>query len=90
MTHTPGPWRVKGIRSVVADKTHICANGETMSLPNAVVCTVDNHDREANARLIAAAPALLEALEAVVKLSPGQTVENIAREAIAQATGDKS
>ena len=56
--HTPGPWRVKyhesspdQIAAVVSDHDLICA------MPI---------DRNANARLIAAAPELLAALEAVL------------------------
>ena len=72
--HTPGPWKVtdmhpeEGCRSIRGPKFEYVAE----------VCVVttmhgDNSDevREANARLIAAAPALLEALERIGEcLSP--------------------
>ena len=66
--HTPGPWHTKGIRSVVADRLHLCANGEEMLLKDCIVCLVDNADgkREANACIIAAAPILLEALKEII------------------------
>ena len=61
MTHTPGPWRQGGVkefcstgkcREIVADEGHIC-----------LVYGTEDEDNKANARLIAAAPDLLEACE---------------------------
>lgn len=53
--HTPGPWKVVTFGMVVesADGVRVCETHAT--------------DREANARLIAAAPELLEALESVTR-----------------------
>jgi hypothetical protein len=65
--HTPGPWRVviranqRGIRSLTIDTGHLtggtyCKMGASELQP----------EDEANARLIAAAPDLLEACKAVM------------------------
>lgn len=89
---SPGPWRTTdnniasiGIRA--ADGTAVCAcrfqgpDGRT-----------DHHSigtAKANARLIAAAPELLAALKAVVRIADRRTVEfDAARVAIARAEGD--
>jgi hypothetical protein len=98
MKHTPGPWEVGGAFSnktyVVAGEGCIarCDDGE------------EGYDHLANARLIAAAPDLLEALKALlvmchspepVKLDEALTwrenderAEAMARAAIAKATAD--
>lgn len=58
-----------------------------------LICTVDriNPDYQANARLIAAAPELLEALKAVWNSDPelSLAVQEQVKQAIAKATGDK-
>jgi len=56
--HTPGPWTLNSANQVVkhGDQSIIIANPYHGSMPT-----------EANARLIAAAPELLEAAEAVIK-----------------------
>ncbi len=100
-THTPGPWRVsnggKGNTAVVTDREWPkgnavclvadppCHDGEGFPLSEDVV--------DANARLIAAAPALLEALEKLVELAePHTTFTGLkrARAVIALATPDKA
>lgn len=54
-------------------------------------CLVREDGREANGRLIASAPDLLEALKAVVSVADRATVEfDKARAAIAKATGSQS
>ncbi len=95
--HTPGPWRalclskytrVMRDRQPMPDETgsvqicHIAGPGDNDLRPF-------NEDRwEADARLIAAAPELLEALQAVVRIADRKTVEfDKARAAIAKATG---
>jgi len=85
---TPGPWVV-----IKADRGFIIsANYGAYDV--SVVRNVGNQDNEANARLIAAAPDLLEACKAVVKfwdsITEEDCVNNIhvqARAAIAKATG---
>jgi hypothetical protein len=85
--HTPCEWltATDGVRSLVA------VQGE------GVIAVVNQHlpDREANARLIAAAPELLVALEGMLRLMHAVSAKhhelwdecNIARAAIAKATG---
>jgi hypothetical protein len=61
--HTPGPWKVKaGSNAVLAGRKQICSHVNAASvLPVNIV--EDHKIAEANARLIAAAPELLEALK---------------------------
>lgn len=59
---TPGPWRVDanlglGAYSVYSGDTHVCRTFTTSNL-----ATITRETRDANAALIADAPALLEAL----------------------------
>ncbi len=57
--HTPGPWKQEG-NNIVADYTATCGVVASVSaMPN-------KWETEANARLIAAAPELLEALRDVM------------------------
>jgi hypothetical protein len=86
MTHTPGPWRyVKNTGVVTSDECHIGYIGDFKDKE----LLRFNKDRwEADARLIAAAPELLEALEATLDRSrSGDEQEAIARAAIAKARG---
>lgn len=91
--HTPGPWRANQPRYILGLKTqgqwYIHAKDCT------VACSLDG-DREANARLIAAAPELLAALvELLAQVDeqanamgwPDNTPREQARAAIAKATG---
>jgi len=91
--HTPGPWMLdinkRGgewdylIRTV---KPHNPAGGVGMHV--ATVNVTFKHLPEDNARLIAAAPEMLEALKAVVAVADRKTVEfDAARAAIAKAEG---
>ena len=98
--HTPGPWRclqrgtqvwgrsVGGSRLVESD--HLIGDvrgwGHIQYLPNG------EGVQDANGRLIAAAPDMLEALEKLARLGNGDEYGNsdgnmIARAAIAKATG---
>ena len=54
--HTPGPWTVSVVNSVV------CVQATDEIGQQFDICSMSNFDMEANARLIAAAPDLLEAL----------------------------
>ena len=81
--HTPGPWvttpEPNGIEwSVDAGKWGIAT------------CAAEPGDgtTEANARLIAAAPDLLTALERIAELSYDSEATRVAREAIAKARGE--
>jgi hypothetical protein len=97
--HTPGPWHYVG-DSLTHCQFDIYSPG---AAPRQHICTVNNlsvealwkrdaQQAEANARLIAAAPALLEALRLAANINPYGSVENAnardaARAAIARATG---
>jgi hypothetical protein len=89
MQHTPGPWQVNS-----NDPLHVCdADGESRGCSPIAFVQVGNDGRwtaKANARLIAAAPELLERLEELLEYSEnlrGSGVYNRARAAIAKATG---
>jgi hypothetical protein len=91
--HTPGPWKVKAhSTAVLAGRKQICSNVNAASvLPVNIV--EDHKIAEANARLIAAAPDLLEALKDIVEfwdsIVPTDAVNQMhinARAAIAKAT----
>ena len=98
--HTKGPWKVKtGSNAVLAGRKQICSHVNAASvLP--VNMVEDQKIAEANARLIAAAPDLLEALQEITSdyadrfdlddpsTNPGikSSIEQ-ARAAIAKATG---
>jgi hypothetical protein len=89
--HTPGPWFAQ---ESIRDGWYICAR-------NVEHIVVDSHDvggfygaiiKDADARLIAAAPELLEALENLLKVHEGEGgtqrhAGDIARAAIAKAKG---
>lgn len=84
MTHTPGPW--------FAHNIGLAPNGEG---PFTYPLGTDPDKAAANARLIAAAPDMLAALEAFVGSRKGDgmgwtldSLEAMAREAIAKAKGE--
>lgn len=91
MQHTPGPWHVIRLsRPEIGERAIIDSDGDTVCNPSPM--------GEANARLIAAAPAMLAALQEIAThtrrstLNPADIVPSaaavIARAAIAQAEGD--
>lgn len=102
MSHTPGPWLVHHEKWVIA--TRGVHAGEILIAPTYWM----EHAKEeaaANARLIASAPDLLEALRQIAQCSDGDDTENyrfddregcldtvhsMAKEAIARATGEKA
>jgi len=59
--HTPGPWKVKDCRPDVSTR-QVWTDESRGSV---MIATTGGTDKEANARLIAAAPDLLEALRCV-------------------------
>jgi hypothetical protein len=98
--HTPGPWVVKPPGSVVGHEASCAVKEPSASDWVATVQVSNVPEWEANARLIAAAPDLLAALDGIVVLAefgwlhchPGVRDENLARvraarAAIAKATG---
>jgi len=94
-THTPGPWLTADFNAGTMVYVERPETAETKADPD--VCHVypmGFGEREANARLIAAAPELLEALRVVVRiLELAHCVDckckvcSIARAAIAKAEG---
>ncbi len=83
--HTPGPW-------IVSDPRKSQASGKDMygiDGPEVVDDWEDWGFTEADARLIAAAPELLAALENIVEMNPALSMGMIepAQDAIAKATG---
>ena len=92
--HTPGPWRTKreGFSTVYVEAR---IDGGLIQEVAACGPTEAGRDQqEANARLIAAAPELLEALRGIMKLDEDLCSEGSiealdkARAAIAKATGE--
>ena len=98
--HTPGPWRV-----IIDDDGNPLSGRPSVQASDELDCAIVHWDGfvqeywrsargdkeiQANARLIAAAPDLLEALEGVVRVADRDTPEfAAARAAIARATGEK-
>ncbi len=58
--HTPGPW--SAYRGHNPARWFVCGHHYGPEIDISDICELRNDDREANARLIAAAPDLLEAL----------------------------
>lgn len=92
--HTPGPWTVrcssKGYPyQIEAPNGSRGPGGITCVTRRAAISFPTSTEGQANARLIAAAPDLLEALEAAFEMHVSQHPkwEAIARAAIAKATG---
>ena len=93
--HTQGPWTVDG--AVATENLDVLGEGGRVAMLD---CDdIDADTLEANARLIAAAPELLTALQDIVDAYQNhfdampvawQTYDNIARAAITKATGDQS
>lgn len=77
---TPGPWFLGGVEN---EKQSVNAAGYYIALIDECAC------RNANARLIAAAPDLLSALQAVIRVADRDTDEFIAaRAAVVKALGE--
>lgn len=82
--HTPGPWTVLGEGIYCADNWFFIADVPVNFAEHSGV-------QEANARLIAAAPELLEALQELLEVQAeldAEIAERKARAAIAKATGE--
>lgn len=94
--HTPGPWLVGEHRiGLDGDASEIDVVSKGDSHGDHSICTVDEAWEgciEANARLISAAPDMLEALKKMTfwaDLSPANDwIETEAKAAIAKATGE--
>ena len=87
--HTPGPWKI-GTPPPNGEQTV----GTDQGLMVAVATTSAGVQTKANARLIAAAPDLLEALKGLMALSDHRVdlrdAAKDARAAIAKATGEQA
>jgi hypothetical protein len=93
--HTPGPWRYDRRNPSPTTGEHMIAGGKPGYLAEVRDC--GSGDIVGNARLIAAAPDLLAALQDIVDAYQKhfdampvawQTYDNIARQAIEKATGN--
>lgn len=93
--HTPGAWKVSenktrsgcAAKVVSIDKGYVVA--EAFSSPSANIKYKDLWgEAEANARLIAAAPELMVALEGLLSSPNSNLHHNVARAAIAKAKGE--
>ena len=88
--HTPGPWRIEGYTRLIGGEVtgHTISHGVNnyRDGPEGYVCTT-NGTSEADARLIAAAPDLLEALQYVMSAHGEQLTDAFeqAHKAIAKA-----
>ena len=102
LQHTPGPWIISAdplhfysLTTVIGGKANRLKNGPPQQMIVQVGGFAEWQEAEANARLIAASPELLQALIDAVDLietvSPfeGDTLRN-ARAAIAKAAGGQS
>lgn len=66
--HTPGPWSYPRYPNGVSTLVYAAAGGKPEAFPVAsATYGVPDEEREANARLIAAAPDLLETLKGIVE-----------------------
>ena len=87
--HTPGPWHV--CDPDVAVNAFIVVDEGNISIAD---CGCFSGNREANARLIAAAPDLLDALKMVQRSTEWPTMESETQDAvsaaISRATGEDS
>lgn len=71
--HTPGPWRLDYKRhNVDVDNEHAIIDGKGTYLGLFRATVADEDCGKANARLIAAAPAMLAALEAIIARIDGE------------------
>jgi hypothetical protein len=87
MAHTKGPWEVSQGHPDVRI-TDIVQENADWSLTIIAQDYVPLEEHQANTRLVAAAPELLEALEGVLRVADRKTVEfDCARAAIAKARG---
>lgn len=87
--HTPGPWRYERANPSPTTGEHLIAGAKNGYLAEIRDCGSGNIS--ANARLIAAAPDLLAALEELLNALPSATTHpaiKAARAAIAKATGE--
>ena len=92
--HTPGPWKVGRYTPNATEISILTTGGAPVTPAWGPKFYVNSEQAKANARLIAAAPDLLEALDAIVQriydgssISPYSAEYRNALNAIAKATG---
>lgn len=85
--HTPGPWKVDAMGNVWSADTKVCEMSEHPVMASGCYREKTDDEHRANARLIAAAPDLLAALERIADETAATWVCDVARAAIAKATG---
>lgn len=78
MSHTPGPWQLDEFAKDIVEGLGRFAVRHSEHAPGGIAITVGGlgDEQVANARLIAAAPELLEALEACLAVLPGLEVRS--------------
>ena len=94
MTHTPGPWHKRNVTEIWGGPDKHIASTKNRSMDKGLI----HHEIAANARLIGAAPELLEALKEIdfiAKMAPADELPELdcvvlahVRAAIAKATGE--
>ena len=86
--HTPGPWTVTRVsKSTILKDIYVSASPERIARVVVPATASSISEYEANARLIAAAPDLLEALQNLLTFPLGTFQVEAARAAITKATG---
>ena len=89
MKHTPGPWQAKNEYEPLTIIGNIDGPDEGWMRYTDICEVADGEEALANARVMIAAPELLEALKGVVRVADRATQEfDAARAAIAKATGE--
>ena len=86
--HTPGPWIVHDCSPPDSDSERvIVVRWQSNGLTLAHLVNYSVPERRANARLIAAAPELLDACQKALYALKGREHDQFLRDAIARATG---
>jgi len=96
MQHTPGPWKVDAMGNVWSADTKVCEMSEHPVIASGCYREKTDDEHRANARLIAAAPDLFDALKqarrclawACEQRPEFQAEYNAVDAAIAKATGE--
>lgn len=93
--HTPGPWQANWWQGTSQPEIAIHGGGNNQWIADVIVDQDYGEEsaaqQQSNAGLIAAAPTMLEALEKLERMADAMDMDdmvNVARAAIAKATGD--
>lgn len=88
MNHTPGPWKLKLGKGIEYDyQIYDTANNMVVAFPHYDMLRTKKQSK-ANAKLMAAAPELLQALKCLLEMGHAKAGD-LARTAIAKAEGLK-